>query len=92
MDTAAALDVARQSGVPGYLLIFGQGGDALGLLIDGLPRLLTANPAHRLASLPALPALLEGGAVSAAYDQDGLVWLDLNLKALSDTLGRSIPL
>lgn len=92
VDTAAACDVARQSGVAAYLLVFGHGEDALGLLIDGLPCVVDISPGHRLARLPELPALLKGDAVSAAYDQDGLVWLDLNLDALSDIIGRSIPL
>ncbi len=92
VDTAAALGVTPQAGVPGYVLIFGRGEDTLGLLIDGLPRLLNVAGSHRLASLPELPALLEGGVVSAAYDHANRVWLDLDLDALSEALGRRIPL
>jgi chemotaxis signal transduction protein len=92
VDTARAFGVARQTGAPGYLLIFGHGEDALGLLIDGLPRLFDLNKSQRLTSLPVLPALLEDGVVSAAYDHVGHVWLDLHLDALSKTLGQSIPL
>jgi len=92
VDTAAAFGVARQTGVPEYLLIFGHGEDALGLLIDGLPRLLDVNGSQRLASLPQLPALLEGGVVSAAYDHADRLWLDLNLDGLSEALGQAIPI
>ncbi len=91
VDTAAALGVARQTGVPDYLLIFGQGEDALGLLIDGLPHLLNVSVSQRLASLPELPALLEGGVVSAAYDHATRLWLDLSLDALSEAFGQGIP-
>ena len=91
VDAAAAFGVTRQTGVPEYLLIFGQGEDALGLLIDGLPRLLDVDVSQRLASLPELPALLEGGAVLAGYHRTDRVWLDLNLDALSDNLDRNIP-
>ncbi len=92
VDAAAAFGVTRQTGVPEYLLIFGQGEDALGLLIDGLPRLLDVDVSQRLASLPELPALLEGGAVLAGYHRTDRVWLDLNLDALSGNLDRNIPL
>ena len=91
VNAAAALGVAPQTGVPGYVLIFGQGENTLGLLIDGLPRLLNVTGSHRLASLPPLPPLLEGGVVSTAYDHADRVWLDLDLDALSEALGRRIP-
>ena len=92
VDTAAALGVTHQAGVPGYLLIFGHGEETLGLLIDGLPRLFDVNVSQKLATLPVLPALLEDGVVSAAYEHADRVWLDLNIDALSETLGRGIPL
>ncbi len=92
MDAAAAFDATPQTGVPTYLLIFGHGEDALGLLIDGLPHLLDVNRSQRLASLPALPPMLGGGVVSAAYDYADRVWLDLDLDALSNTLGQNISL
>jgi len=92
VDTAAAFSVVRQAGVPGYLLIFDDGEDTLGLLIDGLPRVIEVQASQRLASLPLLPSLLEGGVVLAAYDDADRVWLDLNLDALSEALGQGIPL
>lgn len=91
VNTAAAFSVARQTNVPDYLLIFGQGENALGLLIHGLPQLLDVNVSQRLANLPELPALLEGGAVSAAYDHAARLWLDLNLDGLSEALSQAIP-
>lgn len=91
VDTAAAFGVVRQAGVPGYLLIFGDKEDAIGLLIDGLPRLLDVKVSERLASLPLLPTLLEGGVVLVAYHHTDRVWLDLNLDALSEALGQGIP-
>ena len=92
VDVAAALGVARRTGVPGYLLIFGQGEDALGLLIDGLPRLLDVKPAERIASLPALPSLLDGDIVTGAYEHGDWVWLDVKFDALLSALGRGIAL
>jgi len=92
VDTAVAFSVARQAGVPGYLFIFDDGEDTLGLLIDGLPRVIDLKASERLASLPLLPSLLEGGVVLAAYDHADRVWLDLNLDGLSEALGQGIPL
>ncbi len=92
VDSAAAFGVPPQTGVPRYLLILGQGEDALGLLIDGLPRLLEVNTSQRLAGLPELPALLNGGVLTAAYDHADRVWLDLDIAALSEALGRRISL
>ena len=92
VDTAAAFGVARQVGVPGYLLIFDDGEDPVGLLIDGLPRVIDVKASERLASLPVLPRLLGDGVVLAGYDHAGRVWLDLNLGGLSEALGHGIPL
>ena len=92
VDAAAAFGVVRQSDAPVYLLIFHDGEDALGLLIDGLPRVLDVKVSERLASLPPLPGLLEGGAVLAAYAHADRVWLDLNLDELSEALGQAIAL
>ena len=91
VDIAAAFGVARQSGVPRYLLAVGHGEEALGLLVDGLPQLVDIDVSQRLASLPELPEMLEGGVVWAAYEHTDRVWLDLNLGALYDALDRSIP-
>jgi twitching motility protein PilI len=92
VDTAAACSVARQAGAPGYLLIFDDGEDPVGLLIDGLPRVIDVKASERLGGLPLLPNLLEGGVVLAAYDHAGRVWLDLNLSGLSEALRQGIPL
>jgi chemotaxis signal transduction protein len=91
VDPAAAFGVARQSGVSRYLLVVGHGEEALGLLVDGLPQLVDIDVSQRLASLPELPAMLEGVVVSAAYEHADQVWLDISLGALYDALDRSIP-
>jgi len=91
VDAAMAFGVARQAGVPTYLLIFGHGEAAMGFLIDGLPRLLTLTAAERLPELPQGPALLEGS-IAAAYSHADRIWLDLDLETLFDTLSRHIAL
>lgn len=91
VDAAAAFGVARESSLPTYLLIFGRGDTALGLLIDGLPRLIGVDPLSRLPDLPEGPALLEGG-IAAAYDHAGQPWMEVDLDPLFDTLARHIAL
>lgn len=90
IDTAAAFGVRRAGGSP-YLLIFGHGENAIGLLIDGLPRLIDLEPTQRLDDLPAVPALLQG-CVTAAYVQAGRTWLEVDLAALFENFARHIAI
>jgi chemotaxis signal transduction protein len=90
VDAAAALGVTRAAGVPAYLLICGDGDDALGLLIDGLPRVLEIDVARMVPDRPVTPALLDRSVI-AAYEQAGRVWLDVNLELLFETLAEEIP-
>ena len=88
VDLAAALGTSRAA-VPAYLLICGEGDNAMGLLIDGLPRVLEIEVANRIPDRPVLPALLDE-CVSAAYSQAGRVWLDLDLATLFESLAGRI--
>jgi chemotaxis signal transduction protein len=90
VDSCAAFGVRRDAGAP-YLQIFGRGESAMGLLIDGLPRLFSVEISHRLTELPAVPALLEGS-VLAAYDHDHQLWMDVDIQSLLDTFARHTAL
>lgn len=89
IDVAAALGVTSAAGVPAYLLICGDGDNALGLLIDGLPRVLEINIARLRPDRLVVPALLRASVI-AAYEQDGRNWLDLDLDLLFETLDGEI--
>jgi len=88
VDLAAALGVSRAA-LPAYLLICGEGETALGLLIDGLPRVLEIELANRIPDRPVLTAPLDD-CVDAAYQQDSRTWLDLDLPSLFESLAASI--
>lgn len=67
------------------LLIFDHGDKAVGILIDGLPRLAVASQA--LSRLPPLPASLRIH-VTKAYAQDDIVWLEFDHQDFFQALGR----
>lgn len=91
VDAAAVLGIARTVGTPSYLLIFGQGDNAIGLTIDGLPRLLDIDVGAVVGDPPAVPTPLEP-CVGTAYEHAGRVWFDLDLDAWFDILAREVAL
>jgi twitching motility protein PilI len=66
------------------LLILDQGEKAVGVLIDGLPRVAVTRQA--LPRLPPLPAALRAH-VTQAYVQDDLVWLEFDHQGFFRALG-----
>lgn len=89
VDTARALDVEHDSAARPYLLIFNQGDEAIGLVVDGLPRRQGFEAREHTNGLPPHPALLDGHLVGA-YDRDGLLWFELDLDGFFRTLGARI--
>jgi len=89
VDTALALEVQHDAAARRYLLIFRQGEDALGLIVDGLPRRQGFDARERLDDLPPHPALLDGH-LAAAYGRDGQLWFELELEGFFRTLGERI--
>ena len=89
IDAAAALQVVHTVGTPPYLLIFGQGENAIGLTIDGLPRLLDIDPAALVGDPPPAPPQLAPG-VSATYEHAGRIWFDVDLDVWFDALAREV--
>lgn len=85
VDAAAAFGVASKAGVPPYVLIFGHGETAVGLLIDGLPRSLEVDASAVATDTPAPPQLLRDSVI-ASYDHAGRTWLDIDIDALFDAL------
>src|SRR5690606_1953493 len=90
VDTAAAFGVARDARARPYLLIFGQGEAAVGLLIDGLPRLFDPGAAVPRPTPAELPNLLAGSVIGAC-EHDGRTWLDIDVDRLLDALARHAP-
>ncbi len=91
VDAAAAFGITRDATAPTYLLIFGHGDTAMGMLIDGLPRLLDVDDSEQLADVPEVPALLDGS-VKGVYYHANRIWMDVNVQLLFDSLGRHIAL
>lgn len=90
------LDLAAVPGINGagasrrpYLLIAGQGQAAMGLLIDGLPRLVNLSAADRPIAAWQVAPLLQDSVV-AAYERDGGVWFEIDLPVLFDTVARHV--
>jgi twitching motility protein PilI len=89
IDAADAFDVTNKSGTPPYVLIFGHGENAIGLLIDGLPRSLDIDASAVVADPPAVPRLL-GDSVTAAYETAGRTWLEVDVDVLFDALAGHV--
>ncbi|MDG4596080.1 MAG: chemotaxis protein CheW [Candidatus Contendobacter sp.] len=66
------------------LLVFDQGDKSVGILIDGLPRLVAIG--HALPRLPPLPTPLRTH-VTKAYTQDEIVWLEFDHQGFFRALG-----
>jgi twitching motility protein PilI len=89
VDAARALEVPHDADARRYLLAFDHGDDALGLLVDGLPRRQSFEAGERLSGLPPHPAMLEGH-LAAAYGRDGVLWFELELDGFFRSLGERI--
>lgn len=75
MGGLPGMDSPRRAGTETMVLVFGEGEEAGGVVIEEYPGVLTAL--HPIADLPPLPDVLRGH-VSAGYLQDGTVWLEFD--------------
>ncbi len=89
VDTARALEVEHNADARRYLLVFDHGDDALGLIVDGLPRRQGFEASERLNGLPPHPPLLDGH-LAAAYGRDGGLWFELDLEGFFHALGERL--
>lgn len=89
LDLAAALGVERDDNLHGYMLIVGTGDDAVGLPVDGLPVLQRLDTSERLVGIPPHPEVLNGH-VAGAFERDGAVWIDIDIRGLLSSLGERI--
>jgi twitching motility protein PilI len=80
---------ARRPGVEPLVLVFGQGEQAAGIIVEGYPQAFKSL--RLLPDLPPLPDALQDH-VSAGYDQDGTVWLEFNHRSFFDEACRGIRL
>ncbi|MBE9516001.1 MAG: chemotaxis protein CheW [Proteobacteria bacterium] len=87
VDLAEAIGVERDVNAQPYLLVFGSGDDALGLLVDGLPRGRTMRSEERLGTVPPIPDMLRD-CVIAAYDQNDVLWFELDAEQFFDELDK----
>ena len=90
VDLAAALETGGGTRQP-YLLISGHREAAMGLLIDGLPRLVNLSAADQPTEPQQIAPLLQDAIISA-YERDGGVWLDVDVRILFDTISRCAAL
>ncbi|OGI47897.1 MAG: hypothetical protein A2151_03310 [Candidatus Muproteobacteria bacterium RBG_16_65_34] len=89
IDLAVAAGTNHVSALKPYLVVFGQTEESMALLVDGLPKVLTLEAAERLASPPAVASELQEF-VTAAYDHEGLVWLELDFARLFEAFSRRL--
>lgn len=89
VDMASVLGVENNTTSTPYLLVFGNGDESMGLLIDGLPRTLALKAEDRLPNLPPLPEALKGY-VHTAYKQDTGLWLDFEPEPFFESLAERI--
>ncbi len=75
----------RPAGLEALALVFGEGDDAVGVIVDGYPAPLTALRPLSRADMPQLPPALDQLA-PAGYVQDDVVWLEFDHSAFFDTL------
>ncbi len=87
-DLARLFNVAHAEGERRMLLVLGHGGDAAGVVIDGLPRRLRFD-AGNLAEPDVVPAVLSA-LVDRAALIDGRVWFDLDVTALLSALENTL--
>lgn len=76
---------SRPGGVEPLALVFGEGDDAVGVIIDGYPVQLTSLDPLSRTDMAAVPAAL-GPLSPAAYVQDDMVWLEFDHHAFFDAL------
>jgi len=81
IDLRLAFGMEAARGRHQYLLISGAGDDVVGLLVDGLPVLMTFDADALLHDLPPHPDALRGH-LRGAYEYVGLVWFDMALESL----------
>lgn len=87
-DLRSLLDLgSRPSATEPLALVFGQGEDAVGIIIDGYPTALTALRPLLRTDMPALPIALEKLS-PVGYVQDDMVWLEFDHTAFFEELLR----
>ncbi len=86
-DLHSLFDSDDEGGQKRMVLILDRGEDAVGIPIDGLPQSVTG--AGRVSNLPPLPDVLISH-VSAAYSQEGAIWLDFDHKPFFSALGARL--
>jgi chemotaxis signal transduction protein len=91
VDFGQALGNQQTSKKCPYMMIFGRGDDAVGLLIDEIPKNISIGTKSRLSSLPSIVDILDG-CVLGAYDINNRIHFDLDVDKLFKILNAKIRL
>jgi chemotaxis signal transduction protein len=89
VDLALAFGLEHLDARRAYLLISGAGDSTIGLLVDGLPVLQRFAAAEKLNGVPPHPPMLDGH-VYGAFASKGVVWIDVDIQGLLNTLADMI--
>lgn len=89
IDTARLFGIEHRAAQHAYLFVSGAGDNAIGMLVDGLPALQRFDARERMSNVPPHPEALDGH-VRAAYQHAGVIWLDIELRAVFSMLAERI--
>lgn len=87
-DMHALLD-ADDSARGNWVLVLGQGQDAVGITVDDLPEQLLLRPDERMDEAPDPPAVLSAH-VTGAFKHDGRLWLEFDYQSLFESLAKRV--
>ncbi len=88
VDLSGMAGLAAGQGKSGKLLVVGRGGDAIGVMIDGIPERIPVD-ATAAVDVPDLPPVLRG-CVSAARLHRDEVWLELRSRQFAEAVEKMI--
>ena len=86
-DMHALLDAG--DGGKGWVLVLGQGQDAVGISIDDLPEQLLLKPDERQTGISEAPAALSAH-VTGAFEHEGAYWFDFDYQTLFEGLAKRV--
>ena len=91
VDLGQALGNKQTNKNKPYLMIFGRGDNAIGLLINGIPQNITIGMTGKLNKPPSISDLIDGS-VLAAYDIEKKIRFDIDINYLFKTLSQRLRL
>ncbi|MDH5633876.1 MAG: chemotaxis protein CheW [Gammaproteobacteria bacterium] len=89
IDMALALGLDNQIDEVPYLLVFGHGDEAIGMMINGLPRSMVLEPGSRRNDSPPVPDVVKEH-ITGVYEKADQLWFDLDHDGFLDSLTESM--